>query len=96
MAEAALRAAEAQVKSDREAVAAAEAAIQQAEAALETARINLGYTRITAPISRTHRKIQCDRRRSCDSASGYALLQPFNRLIRSMWTRHSQAPLCCG
>jgi membrane fusion protein (multidrug efflux system) len=51
VAEAALWAAEAQVKSDQEAVAAAEAAIQQAEAALETARINLGYTRITAPIS---------------------------------------------
>src|SRR5512136_2777499 len=51
VAEAALRAAEAQVQNDREAVAAAEAAIQQAEAALETARINLGYTRITAPIS---------------------------------------------
>lgn len=51
VAEAALGAAEAQVKSDREAVPAAEAAIQQAEAALETARINLGYTRITAPIS---------------------------------------------
>ena len=51
VAEAALGAAEAQVKSDREAVAAAEAAIQQAEAALETARINLGYTRITAPIT---------------------------------------------
>jgi membrane fusion protein (multidrug efflux system) len=51
VAEATLRAAEAQVKSDREAVATAEAAIQQAEAALETARISLGYTRITAPIS---------------------------------------------
>jgi membrane fusion protein (multidrug efflux system) len=51
VAEAALRAAEAQVQNDREAVAAAEAAIHQAEAALETARINLGYTRITAPIS---------------------------------------------
>jgi membrane fusion protein (multidrug efflux system) len=51
VAEAALRAAEAQVKSDREAVAAAEATIQQAEAALKSARINLGYTRITAPIS---------------------------------------------
>jgi membrane fusion protein (multidrug efflux system) len=51
VAEATLRGAEAQVKSDREGVAAAEAAIRQAEAALETARINLGYTRITAPIS---------------------------------------------
>ena len=51
VAEAALRAAEAQVKSDREAAGAAEAAIQQAEAAMETARINLGYTRIKAPIS---------------------------------------------
>ncbi len=51
VAEAALRAAEAQVESDRKAIAAAEAGIQQAEAALETARIHLGYTRITAPIS---------------------------------------------
>jgi len=51
VAEATLRAAEAQVESDREAVAAAEATIHQAEAALETTRINLGYTRITAPIS---------------------------------------------
>ena len=51
VAEAALRAAEAQVESDRETVAAAEAAIQQGEAALQTARINLGYTRVTAPIS---------------------------------------------
>jgi membrane fusion protein (multidrug efflux system) len=51
VAEATLRAAEAQVKSDREAVAAAQAVIQQAEAALETCRINLGYTKITAPIS---------------------------------------------
>jgi membrane fusion protein (multidrug efflux system) len=51
VAEAALRSAEAQVKSDRDGVAAAEAAIQQAEAALESARINLAYTRITAPIS---------------------------------------------
>ena len=51
VAEATLRAAEAQVESDREAVAAAEAAIKQAEAAVETARINLGYTKITAPIS---------------------------------------------
>ncbi len=51
VAEAGLKAAEAQVQSDRDAAAVAEAAIQQAEAALETARINLGYTRITAPIS---------------------------------------------
>ena len=51
VAEATLRAAEAQVESDREAVAVAEAAIQQAEAALEMARINLGYTKITAHIS---------------------------------------------
>ncbi len=51
VAEAALRAAEAQVASDREAVEAAEAAIKQAEAGVETARINLGYTRVTAPIS---------------------------------------------
>jgi membrane fusion protein (multidrug efflux system) len=46
-----LKAAEAQVESDRKTVAAAEAAIQQAEAALKMARINLGYTTITAPIS---------------------------------------------
>jgi membrane fusion protein (multidrug efflux system) len=51
VAEATLRAAEAQVESDRKAVAVVEAAIQQAEAALETVRINLGYTKITAPIS---------------------------------------------
>jgi len=51
VAEAALRAAEAQVESDRKAIAAAEAGIQQAEAALETVRINLGYTKIVAPIS---------------------------------------------
>ncbi|MBW2062816.1 MAG: efflux RND transporter periplasmic adaptor subunit [Deltaproteobacteria bacterium] len=51
VAEATLRAAEAQLESDREAVAVAEAAIQQAEAAVETVRINLGYTKITAPIS---------------------------------------------
>jgi len=50
VAEATLRAAEAQVESDREAVAMAEASIQQAEAALKTVRINLGYTRVTAPI----------------------------------------------
>ncbi|NLX13194.1 MAG: efflux RND transporter periplasmic adaptor subunit [Phycisphaerales bacterium] len=51
VAEAALRAAEAQVESDRKAIAVAEAGIQQAEAAVETARINLEYTRVTAPIS---------------------------------------------
>lgn len=51
VAEATLRAIEAQIKSDQEAVGVAEAAIKQAEAALESARINLGYTRITAPIS---------------------------------------------
>jgi len=50
-AQAALRAAEAQVDSDRQAVEAAEAAIKQAEAALKTAEINLAYTKITAPIS---------------------------------------------
>ncbi|MBN2032849.1 MAG: efflux RND transporter periplasmic adaptor subunit [Deltaproteobacteria bacterium] len=51
VAEAGLRAAEAQVESDRSAISAAEAGIQQAEAALETARIHLGYTKIKAPIS---------------------------------------------
>lgn len=51
VAEATLRAAEAQVECDRQAVGAAEASIQQAEAALETSRINLAYTKITAPIS---------------------------------------------
>ena len=51
VAEASLKAADAQVQSDRAAVAAAEADIQQAEAALDTARINLGYTHIAAPIS---------------------------------------------
>ena len=51
VAEATLKAAEAQVQSDREAVGAAEAAIRQAAAALETVRINLAYTRIAAPIS---------------------------------------------
>jgi len=51
VAEATLRSAEAQVKSDRTAIATAEAGIQQAEATVETARINLGYTKITAPIS---------------------------------------------
>ncbi len=50
-ADAALRAAQAQVESDRQAVDAAEAAIKQAEAALKTAEINLAYTKITAPIS---------------------------------------------
>jgi membrane fusion protein (multidrug efflux system) len=51
VAEATLRATQAQVDSDREAMAVAEAAVQQATAALETARINLGYARITAPIA---------------------------------------------
>ena len=51
VAEATLRATEAQVESDRQAIAAAQANIRQGEAALETTRINLGYTRITAPIS---------------------------------------------
>ena len=51
VAEATLRAAEAQVESDRMGVAVAEAGIRQAEAALEAARINLGYTKIIAPIS---------------------------------------------
>jgi len=51
MAEAALRAAEAQAESARHAVAVAEAAIKQAEAGVEMARINLGYAKITAPIS---------------------------------------------
>ncbi|MFA7235278.1 MAG: efflux RND transporter periplasmic adaptor subunit [Phycisphaeraceae bacterium] len=51
VAEASLKAAEAQVESFRQAQAAAEAAIQQAQAAVETARINLAYTKITAPIS---------------------------------------------
>jgi len=51
VAEAVLRAAEAQVQSDRAAIAAAEATINQAKAAVESARINLGYTKITAPIS---------------------------------------------
>ena len=48
---AALKAAEAQVESDRTAIAAADAAIRQAEAARKSARINIGYTPITAPIS---------------------------------------------
>ena len=51
VAEATLRAVEAQLVCDRESVAVAEAAIQQAEAGLEVARINLAYTRITATIS---------------------------------------------
>jgi membrane fusion protein, multidrug efflux system len=51
VAESTLKAAEAQVESNREGVAAAVAAVQQAEAALKTARINLGYCRVTAPIS---------------------------------------------
>ncbi len=51
VAEAALKAAEAQVQSDRGAAASALAAIKQAEAEFATARINLGYTKITAPIS---------------------------------------------
>jgi len=51
VAEATLRATEAQLESDREAVAVAGAAIQQAEAVVKMARINLGYTKITAPIS---------------------------------------------
>jgi membrane fusion protein (multidrug efflux system) len=51
VAEATLKAVEAQVESDRVAVSAAEAAIEQARAALKTAQINLAYTQITAPIS---------------------------------------------
>jgi membrane fusion protein, multidrug efflux system len=51
VADATLRAASAQVESDRQAVAAADAAIKQAEAAVDTAKINLSYTRITSPIS---------------------------------------------
>lgn len=51
VAEAALRAAEAQLESDRKAISVAEASIQQAKAALETVRINLAYTQVTAPIS---------------------------------------------
>lgn len=50
VAESTLRAAEAQVESNREAVAVAEATIKQGEAALKAARINLGYTKVTAPI----------------------------------------------
>lgn len=51
VAEATLKAAEADVQSAQGAVAAAEASIQQAAAAVEIARINLAYTKITAPIS---------------------------------------------
>ncbi len=51
VAEATLRSAEAQIKSDQGTVDVAKANIKQAEAALQTARINLGYTRIKAPIS---------------------------------------------
>lgn len=51
VAQAGLKAAEAQVASDRKAISSAEAGIQQAEAALKTAQINMGYTKITAPIS---------------------------------------------
>jgi membrane fusion protein (multidrug efflux system) len=51
VAAAALKAAEAQVKSERVAVAAAEADIEKARAALKTTLINLEYTRITAPIA---------------------------------------------
>ena len=51
VAEATLRANEAQVKNDQEAVAVAEAAIQQAEATIEMARINRGYTDVVAPIT---------------------------------------------
>jgi len=51
VAEATLRAAEAEVESDRAGIAAAEAAISQSQAAVESARINLGYTKIVAPIS---------------------------------------------
>jgi membrane fusion protein (multidrug efflux system) len=51
VAEAGLKAVEAQVESDRKGIAAAEAVIQQAEAGLKTANINMGYTKITAPIS---------------------------------------------
>jgi membrane fusion protein, multidrug efflux system len=51
VAEASLRAAQAQVESDQQALAAAEASIKQAQAALELSRINLDYTDIKAPIS---------------------------------------------
>ncbi len=51
VAEATLRAVEAQMEGSREAVAVAKAAIHQAEAALKTTRINLGYCSVIAPIS---------------------------------------------
>ena len=51
VAEATLRAVEAQVDSDRAAVAVAEAGSKQAEAAIVTTGISLGYTKVTAPIS---------------------------------------------
>ncbi len=51
VAEATVRAVEAQLESDRAAVAVTEATIHQAEAAVETARINLGYCRVTAPVT---------------------------------------------
>ena len=51
VAEASLRAAEAQMEGSRGAVAVAKAAIHQAEAALKTTRINLGYCSVIAPIS---------------------------------------------
>jgi len=51
VAQATLRAVEAQVESDRKGIAAAAATIQQAEAALKSASINMEYTRIVAPIS---------------------------------------------
>jgi len=51
VAEASLRAAEAQMEGSRGAVAIAKAAIHQAEAALKTTRINLGYCSVIAPIS---------------------------------------------
>ena len=63
IAEATLRAVEAQVESDKQAIAAAEAAIKQAEAALKTANINLAYTAIVAPHSRSHRTVHRDGRR---------------------------------
>lgn len=51
VAEAMVKAAEAQSESDRQAIAVAEASIKQAQTAIETAKINLDYTKITAPIS---------------------------------------------
>lgn len=48
---ASLKAAEAQLESDRQAVSVAKALIRQAKAALDTARINRGYCNIVAPIS---------------------------------------------